>query len=171
MIKSKLLNLGIAHPVGTTIADMTDPRTFVAKNESRGGGSESAKFRIRLANRVDAPVGFLKGAPHRGQRAVHRGMLGKGQWNFLDRLRARHLADRVAAHAVGNDKHVAYFVKVVLVRRPLDRVSVLVMAATDADIRSGGVFEIVKSWHRPLRSAETSLRLLVSMLACEDPPA
>ena len=59
----------------------------------------------------------------------------------------------MAAHAVGNEKDVADFLKIVVVRRFLNRESVLIMAATDANVRHSGMFEIVETWHEPLRGA------------------
>ena len=93
-------------------------------------------------------VGFNEGFAESGAGRILAGVLKKGVGDDAGGLLAGLLADRVGAHAVGDEEEVAALPPLVVVGGELHRQVVLVVAAADSHVRQTGVLNLIEAVHR-----------------------
>ena len=126
-------------------------RPLGPQDQGGAGGAQAAELGVLLADGVDAGVGLVE-RPAEGRDDAVAGVLQVEEGDVADGLGAGLLADRVAAHAVGDDEHVPVRREPGRVHRRAGGAGVLVVAPLDAHVGQGGVSDRFECRHEPPRT-------------------
>lgn len=146
VVEAELLDEAAANAVDPAVADVAHPRSLGAQHEGGGRGAHAVEVAVLRAARMDGAVGLDKSLAQRGCRPF-AGMLGIDVRDVVDGHLARQLADRVGAHAVGDQEHVAALPPLFRLGGRHQDVGVLIMAAANPHVGEARVFDVVEASH------------------------